>query len=50
MDRSRRSVLKYLGGFTAGILLANQAKAQGEKIASDRLGKLLPQRTLGAYW
>ena len=45
MDTSRRSLLKYLAGFTAGIILANQAQAQEE--TSDRLGKLLPQRTLG---
>ena len=42
----RRSVLKWLGGFTAGILLSTQAKAQ-EDSKSDRLGKLLPQRILG---
>ena len=45
MDTSRRSLLKYLAGFTAGIILANQAQAQEE--TSDRLGKLLPQRILG---
>lgn len=43
----RRSVLKWLGGFTAGILLANQVDAQDEDAKSDRLGKLLPQRILG---
>ena len=42
----RRSVLKWLGGLTAGILLSTQAKAQ-EDSKSDRLGKLLPQRILG---
>ena len=44
----RRSLLKWLGGLTAGILLATQAHAEdqdGEK--SDRLGQLLPLRTLG---
>lgn len=43
----RRSLLKWLGGFTAGILLVAQANAQNNKSNSDRLGKLLPQRTLG---
>ena len=43
----RRSVLKWLGGFTAGILLANQVNAQDSDTKSDRLGKLLPLRTLG---
>ena len=43
----RRSVLKWLGGLTAGILLANQVQAQEPKTQSDRLGKLLPLRTLG---
>ena len=55
MDKSRRSVLKWLAGFTTGILLTNQANAQDSKTqslkgsasASDRLGKLLPQRRLG---
>ncbi|MGF1588273.1 MAG: aldo/keto reductase [Pleurocapsa sp.] len=43
----RRSVLKWLGGFTAGILLSTQANAQNNSPPSDRLGKLLPLRTLG---
>ena len=43
----RRSVLKWLAGFTAGILLSSQANAQNKKLKSDRLGQLLPQRTLG---
>lgn len=43
----RRSVLKWLGSFTAGILLANQVNAQDSDTKSDRLGKLLPQRILG---
>ena len=43
----RRSVLKWLAGFTAGILLASQTNAQTKKLKSDRLGQLLPQRTLG---
>ena len=49
MDTSRRSILKYLGSFTAGILLASKAntRAEAENSKSDRLGKLLPQRTLG---
>jgi len=33
----RRSVLKCLGGFTAGILLASQANAQNETSKSDRI-------------
>ena len=49
MDSSRRSVLKYLAGFTAGILLASKANAQNKAVNSkgDRLGTLLPQRILG---
>ena len=43
----RRSVLKWLGGFTAGILLSTQANAEDKTAKSDRLGKLLPLRTLG---
>ena len=45
----RRSLLKWLGSFTAGILLASHTKAQDRSSApsSDRLGKLLPLRTLG---
>ncbi|MEM7593011.1 MAG: aldo/keto reductase [Cyanobacteria bacterium P01_A01_bin.83] len=43
----RRSLLKWLSGFTAGILLTTQADAQDQTPKSDRLGKLLPQRTLG---
>ena len=43
----RRSLLKWLGGFTAGILLSSQANAQDKTQNSDRLGKLLPLRTLG---
>ena len=43
----RRSVLKWLGGFTAGILLSTQANAEDKTAQSDRLGKLLPLRTLG---
>ena len=50
----RRSILKWLGGFTAGILLASKTNAQSESnsdraiaISTDRLGKLLPLRTLG---
>lgn len=42
----RRSLLKWLGGFTAGLILANQSQAKSAT-TSDRLGKLLPQRTLG---
>lgn len=43
----RRSILKWLGSFTAGLLLANQTNAQTQAAQSDRLGKLLPLRTLG---
>lgn len=47
----RRALLKWLAGFTAGTILSTQAKAQGqakgEATNSDRLGKLLPQRSLG---
>ena len=43
----RRSVLKWLAGFTAGILLSTQSNAQNKSTKSDRLGQLLPQRTLG---
>ncbi len=43
----RRSVLKWLGGLTAGILLSSQINAQDKTPKSDRLGKLLPLRTLG---
>ncbi len=44
----RRSLLKWLGSFTAGLILSSQANAQNkQQQKSDRLGKLLPQRTLG---
>ena len=43
----RRSLLKWLAGFTAGILLSSQTNAQNKKLKSDRLGELLPLRTLG---
>ena len=43
----RRSLLKWLGGFTAGILLSTQANAGNKAGKSDRLGKLLPLRKLG---
>ena len=47
----RRSLLKWLGSFTAGILLSTQANASKNNSTtvqqSDRLGKLLPLRTLG---
>ena len=45
----RRSLLKWLGGFTTGVILSSQVDAQGKSITgtSDRLGKLLPLRTLG---
>ena len=42
----RRSLLKWLGGFTAGLILVNKAGAENRQ-NSDRLGKLLPQRILG---
>ena len=47
----RRSLLKWLAGFTTGIVLSSQANAQDKDRpsvqSSDRLGKLLPLRTLG---
>ena len=47
----RRALLKWLAGFTAGIVLSTQTKAKSQSQAkattSDRLGKLLPQRSLG---
>ncbi len=43
----RRSLLKWLAGLTTGILLASQTKAQDQTAKSDRLGRLLPLRTLG---
>lgn len=45
----RRSLLKWLGGFTAGLILSSQVDAQNqaETSDSDRLGKILPQRTFG---
>ncbi len=43
----RRSLLKWLAGFTTGILLSSQTNAQDKTQNSDRLGKLLPLRTLG---
>jgi uncharacterized protein len=43
----RRSLLKWIGGFTAGILLSSQARQEGQKEPKDRLGKLLPLRQLG---
>jgi len=42
----RRSLLKWLGSFTAGLILASKSNAKG-KPQADRLGKLLPLRTLG---
>ena len=42
----RRSLLKWLGSFTAGLILASKSNAEG-KPQADRLGKLLPLRTLG---
>ena len=45
----RRSLLKWLGSFTAGLILSSQTDAKGNSTprTSDRLGKLLPLRTLG---
>jgi uncharacterized protein len=43
----RRFLLKWLAGFTAGILLSSQTNAQDKTPNSDRLGELLPLRTLG---
>ncbi|MEO0928918.1 MAG: aldo/keto reductase [Cyanobacteria bacterium J06643_13] len=45
MEHSRRSILKWLAGFTTGVLLADQVNAQTRN--TDRLGTLLPQRKLG---
>lgn len=42
----RRSLLKWLGGFTAGVLLSARTSANSTG-KSDRLGKLLPLRNLG---
>lgn len=42
----RRSLLKWLGGFTAGLILADKANAKNRQ-ERDRLGNLLPQRILG---
>jgi uncharacterized protein len=42
----RRTLFKWLAGLTTGILVASQTKAE-ESTKSDRLGKLLPLRTLG---
>ena len=50
----RRSLLKWLAGFTAGIVVSTQTNAQDKtpgsdssRGESDRLGELLPLRTLG---
>ena len=45
----RRSLLKWLGSFTAGLILSSQTDARGKSATrtSDRLGKLLPLRKLG---
>lgn len=43
----RRFLLKWLASFTAGILLSSQTNAQDKTPNRDRLGKLLPLRTLG---
>lgn len=43
----RRFLLKWLAGFTTGILLSSQTNAQDKMPNRDRLGKLLPLRTLG---
>ena len=43
----RRFVLKWLAGLTTGILLSSQTNAQDPTPESDRLGQLLPLRTLG---
>ncbi|MEN9872037.1 MAG: hypothetical protein RLZZ171_3029 [Cyanobacteriota bacterium] len=50
----RRSLLKWLGGLTTGLILTSQTNAQGQqksdlpkRTLTDRWGKLLPLRTLG---
>ena len=43
----RRFVLRWLAGLTTGILLSSQTHAQDSTPKSDRLGQLLPLRTLG---
>ncbi len=51
----RRNLLKWMAGLTAGILLSSQTKARGDsqkserqnRAGGDRLGTLLPRRTLG---
>ncbi len=43
----RRSLLKWMAGLTALILLSSQTNARGNSQSSDRLGILLPRRKLG---
>lgn len=43
----RRKFLKSMAGLTAGILLSSQTDVRGDSKSSDRLGQLLPTRTLG---
>lgn len=43
----RRLLLKWLTGFTTGVLLSCQTSAKGQKESKDRLGDLLPLRQLG---
>ncbi len=43
----RRSLLKWMAGLTAGLLLSSQTNARGDSQSSDRLGTLLPRRQLG---
>ncbi|MEM8827979.1 MAG: aldo/keto reductase [Cyanobacteria bacterium P01_G01_bin.19] len=47
----RRSLLKWLSAFTAGLILSSQVNSQvktkNNSQSQDRLGKLLPLRTLG---
>ena len=43
----RRNLLKWMAGLTAGILLSSRTNARGNSQERDRLGTLLPRRTLG---
>lgn len=43
----RRSFLHGLAGLTSGLMLTGADLASGPQSASDRLGELLPRRTLG---
>jgi aryl-alcohol dehydrogenase-like predicted oxidoreductase len=43
----RRNFIKSLASLTTGVLLSSQTDVSGEDTSSNRLGKLLPTRTLG---